>query len=231
MPYLVARRQLVLPGELLADGDYSVGRNAYKEGGKVYASVVGLSNVEARTVSVVALKGCYIPMVGDLVIGKVIDLRLSGWVMDINSPYTAVLSTSEAFGRAFNSRKDEMTDFLDIGDLVVAKVAAFDRTRDAALTIRGSGLGKISEGHIVKITPTKIPRVIGRRGSMVSLLQRETGCQVTVGQNGLILVSGRSPEAEAAVIQAIYTIEQEAHTTGLTDKIAQLLRQRSVMRS
>lgn len=229
MPYLIERRQLVMPGELLAEGDYSAGKNTYREGSKVYASLVGLSNAAGRTVYVVALRGCYMPVPGDLVIGKVIDLRLGGWVMDVNAPYTAVLPTSEAFGRTFNSRKDEMTDFLDIGDLAVAKVVVFDRTRDAVLTIRESGLGKISDGHIVKITPTKIPRVIGRRGSMVGLLQRETGCHITIGQNGLILVSGRNPEAEAAAIQAIYTVEREAHTTGLTDKIAQLLKERKVI--
>ena len=149
--------------------------------------------------------------------------------MDINAPYAAILPTSEAFGRMFNSRRDEMTDFLDVGDLVVAKVVAFDRTRDPVLTIRESGLGKISEGHIVKITPTKIPRVIGHRGSMIGLLQRETGCHITIGQNGLILVSGKNPEEEAAAIRAIHTIEQEAHTMGLTDKIAQLLKEKKVI--
>ncbi|MEM2094695.1 MAG: exosome complex RNA-binding protein Rrp4, partial [Candidatus Bathyarchaeia archaeon] len=185
---MTVQRRLVLPGELLADGDYVAGKNAYKQGNRVYASVVGLSNVDGKTVSVVALKGCYVPAVGDLVIGEVVDIRLSGWIVDINSPYAAVLPASEAFGKSFNSKKDEMTDFLDIGDIIVAKVAVFDRTRDAVLTIRGGGLGKVSEGHIVKITPTKVPRVIGRKGSMVSLLQRETGCNITVGQNGLILV-------------------------------------------
>jgi len=229
LPYLIDRRQLVMPGELLAEGDYSAGKNTYREGNRFYASLVGLSNVAGRTIYVVALRGCYMPVPGDIAIGKVIDLRLGGWIMDINAPYAAILPTSEAFGRMFNSRKDEMTDFLDVGDLVVAKVVAFDRTRDPVLTIRESGLGKISEGHIVKINPTKIPRVIGRRGSMIGLLQKETGCHITIGQNGLILVSGKNPEDEAAAIRAIHTIEQEAHTTGLTDKIAQLLKEKKVI--
>jgi len=229
LPYLIDRRQLVMPGELLAEGDYSAGKNTYREGNKVYASLVGLNNVAGRTIYVVAFRGCYMSVPGDLVIGKVVDLRLGGWIVDINSPYPAILPTSEAFGRIFNSRKDEMTDFLDVGDLVVAKVIAFDRTRDPVLTIRESGLGKISEGHIMKIMPTKIPRVIGHRGSMIGLLQKETGCHITIGQNGLILVSGKNPEAEAAAVRAIYTIEQEAHTAGLTDKVAQLLKEKKVI--
>jgi len=117
-----------------------------------------------------------------------------------------------------------MTDFLDIEDMVLAKVIAFNRTRDPILTIRESGLRKIIQGHIIKITPTKIPRLIGRKGSMVNMLKRETGCQIIIGQNGLILVSGKNPELEALAILAINTVEKNAHTLGLTDRISNLLK-------
>lgn len=224
MPRLVDKRELVTPGELLAEGDYNAGKNTYQEGGRIYASRLGLSGHVGRNVYVVALKGCYIPAVGDLVIGKIVDMRLNGWMVDINSPYTAMLFTSDALGRSFNSRRDSMSDFLDIGDLVLAKVSVFDRTRDPTLTIRESGLGKVTQGHVVKIMPTKIPRVIGRRGSMINMLKRETDCHITIGQNGLVLVSGRRPELEALAIQAIRMIERDAHTVGLTDRIGEILR-------
>lgn len=224
MPYFVDSRELVTPGELLAEGDYNAGRNTYREGDRVYASRLGLVGHVGRNVYVVALRGCYIPAVGDLVIGKIVDMRLNGWVADINAPYTAMLFTSDALGRSFNSRRDSMSDFLDIGDLVLAKVNAFDRTRDPTLTIRESGLGKVTQGHVIKIMPTKIPRVIGSRGSMINMLKRNTDCHITVGQNGLVLVSGRNPELQALTIQAIRTIEREAHTAGLTDRISEILR-------
>jgi exosome complex component RRP4 len=164
------------------------------------------------------------PIVGDLVIGKVIDMKLSGWIIDINAPYSAILFTSDAFDRSFNARKDEMSDFLKVGDLIFAKVNAFDRTRDPILTIRDQGLGKVNRGRVIKITSTKIPRLIGRKGSMVNMVKRETGCQITIGQNGIVLVSGKNPELEALAILAIRTIEKNAHTLGLTDKISKLLK-------
>ena len=56
------------------------------------------------------------------------------------------------------------------------------------------------------------------------MVKRETGCQITIGQNGLVLVSGKNVEEEALAILAIRTIEKNAHTLGLTDKISKLLK-------
>jgi exosome complex component RRP4 len=224
MEYLVKKRQLVIPGELLAEGDYKAGKNTYQEDKKIYASLIGLANNIGKNVFVVAIKTSYMPIVGDLVVGKVIDMKLSGWIVDINAPYSAMLFTSDAFDRSYDARKNEMSDFLKIGDLVIAEINAVDRTRDPILTIRDKGLGRVNRGHIIKITPTKIPRLIGRKGSMVNLLKRETGCQITIGQNGLVLVSGKTLELEELAIHAICTIEKEAHTLGLTDKISKLLK-------
>jgi len=164
------------------------------------------------------------PVVGDLVIGKVVETRLGAWNVDINAPYVGVLFTSEAFGRSFNSKRDEMTSMLDTGDLIVAKIISFERTRDPMLTIREPGLGRITRGHVIKISPTKVPRLIGKKGSMITLLKRETSCQIMIGQNGYVLVSGAKPELEALAILAINTIEKNAHTTGLTDRISELIK-------
>jgi len=223
LPYIIEKREFVTPGELLAEGDFNAGKNTYREGGKIYASRLGLVNHVGKNVYIVALKGAYMPSSGDLIIGKVIDMRLSGWIVDISAPYTAMLFTSDAMGRSFNARRDEMTDYLDVGDLVLAKVFAVDRTRDPVLSVRENGLGKITHGHVIKILPAKIPRVIGKKGSMINLVKRETDSYITIGQNGLILVSGRKPEMEALAIKAIHMIEEDAHITGLTDRVSEML--------
>jgi exosome complex component RRP4 len=110
------------------------------------------------------------------------------------------------------------------GDLIIAKVVAYNRTRDPLLTIGEPSLGKVTRGQIVEVTPAKIPRLIGRQGSMISMLKRETGCHITLGQNGLVLVSGRTPEDEQLAISAIRKIDQEAHTSGLTDRVTKMIR-------
>lgn len=224
LPTFYERKEIVTPGDLLAEDDYVAGDNTYKEDGKIYAMRVGLVEYDDRKVFVVALKAFYVPCVGDTVIGKVVEVGLGSWIIDIRAPYPAVLRASDAFNRPFKPQRDDMLSILDVGDLVMAKIVAYDRTRAPLLTIREPDLGKVERGQIVEVTPTKIPRVIGRKGSMITMLKQETNCQITVGQNGVILVSGRSPKDEQLAIMAIRKIEEEAHTSGLTDRVTQMVR-------
>ncbi|MCK5562926.1 RNA-binding protein [Candidatus Bathyarchaeota archaeon] len=224
MPVFYERRQLVTPGDLLAENDYLAGENTFKENGKIYATRVGLVNYENRNIYVMALKSFYFPMVGDTVIGKVIDVSLIGWMIDVKAPYRALLRASDVLERSFRPQRDDLPSMFDVGDIIIANIVASDRTRGPLLTIREPGLGKITRGQITEITPTKIPRLIGKKGSMISIIKKETGCQVFVGQNGSIIVSGKSPEDERLAIMAIHKIEQEAHTSGLTDRVAEMIR-------
>jgi len=224
LPTFYERREIVTPGDLLAEDDYVAGDNTYKEDGKIYAMRVGLVEYDDRKVFVVALKAFYVPSVGDIVIGKVVEVGLGAWIIDIRAPYPALLRASDALNRPFKPQRDDMPSILDVGDLVMAKIVAYDRTRAPLLSIREPDLGKVERGQIVEITPTKIPRVIGRKGSMVTMLKQETNCQITVGQNGVILVSGRSPKGEQLAVMAIRKIDEEAHTSGLTDRVTQMVR-------
>jgi exosome complex component RRP4 len=224
MPMFFERRQLVVPGDLLAEGDYIAGENTFRFNSKIYASRIGLVEYEDKKVSVVALRAFYIPRVGDTVIGTVVEVGFNGWVVDINAPYLALLRASEVLNRPFKPQKDDLTQVLDVGDLVVAKIVSYDRTHNPQLSVDEPGLGKITRGQVVKITPTKIPRVIGKKGSMISMIKQETGCHIILGQNGVILITGKSMEDEELAMMAIHKIEEESHTTGLTDRILQMIR-------
>lgn len=224
MPVFFEKKQLVVPGDLLAEGDYVSGDSTYKENGKIYASRLGLVDYDGRRVHVVALKAFYIPAPGDTVIGKVIETTPGGWVIDIKAPHLARLRASDVVERSFKPETTDLPSIFDVGDLIIARVVAYDRTRDPLLTVREPGLGKIMRGQLVAVTPTKIPRVIGRKGSMVSMIKNETGCQLTLGQNGLVLVSGRSPEDERLAVMALHKIEEESHTGGLTDRVTEMIK-------
>jgi exosome complex component RRP4 len=228
MPTFFEKKQLVTPGELLAEGDYLPGDNTYLEENKVYASRIGLVDCENKRVNVVALRAFYVPKVGDLVIGAVIEVGFNGWTVDIKSPYTALLRASDVLSRPFKPQNDELSQVLSAGDLIVAKIASYDRAHDPQLTVSEPGLGKITRGQIMRVTPTKIPRVIGKKGSMISMIKQETNCQIILGLNGVILVTGKSPEDEELAITAIRKIEEESHTTGLTDRITQFLKEQKV---
>jgi len=220
------RRELVVPGDLLAEGDYEPGENVYKEDDKLYATRVGLLELKDDKISVIALRSFYVPKPGDIVIGDVVDVGVSSWAIDIKAPRLAVLRATEVVGRPFRSDKTELTKILNVGDTVIAKVKAYDRTRSPMLTMGEPGLGKIRHGRIVRITPSKVPRLIGKKGSMISMLKRETGCKIVIGMNGVVLVRCKSPEDEELLIEAIEKIERESHVEGLTDRVAEMIRRR-----
>lgn len=223
MPVFYEKKQLVAPGDLLAEGDYVSGDSTYKNNGKIYANRLGLVDYNGKRVHVVALKAFYVPAPGDLVIGKIIETTPGGWVIDIKAPHLARLRASDVVERSFKPETTDLPSIFDVGDLIIAKVIDYDRTRDPILTVREPGLGKIMRGQLIEVTPTKIPRVIGRQGSMVGMIKKETGCQLTIGQNGWILISGRSPEDERLAIMALRKIEAESHTSGLTDRVTEMI--------
>jgi exosome complex component RRP4 len=224
MPTFYEPKQIVTPGDLLAEGDYLAGENTYVENKVIYSSRLGLVEYDNKKVNVVALKGFYIPRIGDLVIGTVIEVGFNGWTIDINAPYKAFLRPSDVLSRPFKPQKDELSEVLNVGDLVVAKIISYDRSHDPQLTVAEPGLGKVTRGQILKITPTKIPRVIGKKGSMITMIKEETGCQIILGLNGVVLITGKTLEGEQAALVAIRKIEEESHTSGLTDRITQMLK-------
>ena len=196
--------------------------------GKLGSARIALSGIWQRAISRFLFRRrrpFYLPRAGDIVIGTVVEVGFNGWTVDIKSPYQAILRASDVLNRQFKPQTDELSQVLNTGDLIVAKIASYDRAHDPQLTVGEPGLGKITRGQILRITPTKIPRVIGRKGSMISMIKQETNCQIILGLNGVILVTGKNLEDEELAISAIRKIEQESHTSGLTDRITQLLKE------
>ena len=80
---------------------------------------------------------------------------------------------------------------------------------------------KLPEGHLEHISPVKVPRLIGKKNSMINMIASACGCDMVVGRNGSIFVSHKGNHELARV--AIRMIEEQAHTAGLTDRVAALL--------
>jgi exosome complex component RRP4 len=76
---LVDEKEIVVPGELVAEGmDYIPAVGTFREGDKIVSSLLGLVNLSGRLIKVIPLSGRYIPKSGDVVIGKVADIGFSG---------------------------------------------------------------------------------------------------------------------------------------------------------
>ena len=210
----VEDKNLVIPGQILADDEYYPGRGTFKENGKVCSSLIGLVSLRNKKIRVIPLKSKYVPKKGDVVIGKINDVRFSMWDVDINSPYSGILPAFEVFGRD----KKELNKVYDVGDVLFLRVIDVDEVKKAKLGLKGRGLGKFKGGIIVDISPTKVPRLIGKKGSMINMIKNKTNCKIVVGQNGLVWVKGNE-DMEQLTREIIHTIEVEAHTSGLTNKI------------
>lgn len=215
---LVEDRVVVVPGEILAKGiDYLPGENTYRRDEAIYAKVLGLTSVAGRVIKITPLAGPYLPKPGDRIISKVIDITMSGWRIDTNTAYSAMLNVRDASNR-FIKKEEDLSKILAIDDYVVVVITNVTSQRLIDVSMRDPGLRKVEGGRIIKINCQKVPRVIGKKASMITLIKEKTGCEITVGQNGLVWVKG-TPEGELKAEKAIKMIEENSHLSGLTEKV------------
>ena len=219
----VKNHEIVIPGDLLAEGSIRYGEGVIRRGNLYYSTIVGLFQDKGDFIQVKALKGKYLPRPGDLVIGMIIEVGLTNWIVDIGSPYSAVLSANNATEKRFDPVKDDARKIFNIGDIILTKIISFDRTRDPQIITNERGLGKLRGGRVMEIEAAHIPRVIGKKGTMINMVKKLTRTQIITGQNGRIWIQGKKTEDELKAIETIKKIELEAHTQGLTDRIREML--------
>ncbi len=218
---MIERKQ-VIPGDVITKGNHRYGPYIEKRGDEYVALRVGLAEVGREGVKLNPLTGPYLPRAEDDVIGKVVDINGFGWVVDINSCFDGFLPASFVFGREFSPSTHDLSGKFKVGDMIGARIESFERSRDPQLSIRGHGYGKVDSGEIVKISPTKVPRLIGRRGAMINLISEKTGTDVRVGQNGVVVVNG-APEGILKAAKAVKMVEEEAHAADLVSKVETFL--------
>jgi len=213
------RREVVVPGEIIASGDNLPGDGTRKEGENIIAERYGLAEKSGKVMRVIPLSGVFIPRRGNVVIGQVSDITFNGWLTDVNAASSAFLPLTEV-PRYLD--KNNLPEFLDIGEFFNAKISNV-KAKGIDLTFEGKGLGKLEGGLIIKINPNKVPRVIGREGSMIRLIKDETNCKITVGQNGIVWIRGDNVEEEILAKKAIMFISDRTFISGLTEKVKEYL--------
>lgn len=211
-------KQLVLPGELLGE-KLRAGEFTYREGESIYSAILGLKMVKNERVTVIPLGGIYNPLAGEHVIGNIIDISASMWMVDIHAPYPALLHATEVPWRVPLGETDK---YLRPGETLYLKVLSVNETKRIQVTMKDHASRKLHGGFVLTIAPSRVPRVIGREGSMITLLKNRSKCRILVGQNGRIWLDG---ERIDMVVKAIRKIEKKAHTEGLTDTVNEYLKE------
>ena len=212
----MTERKVIIPGEVIVEGDnYLPGEGTEKRGNQIVALRYGLAEESNRLVKIIPLSGAYQPRGGNVVIGRVENITFNGWVIDIAAPDNAFLTLTEV-PRYVN--KDGLDEVMDMGDMMIGKIVSINK-RGVDLSIKSRGMGKIEGGLIVKINSNKVPRIIGKEGSMVNLIKEKTGCNITVGQNGLIWIKGDKIENELLAKESIIFIAEKSFLNGLTEEV------------
>jgi exosome complex component RRP4 len=208
-------RKLVIPGETVVSGNaYLPGDGAYRSGEEILASRFGLVEMRDKQVRVIPVSGTYFPRRGNTIIGTVIDVLFNGWLIDFGGSTNAFLSLNEV-PRFVN--RNELHDFLDIGDSLVVKVWD-SKARGVDVSMKMRGFGKIEGGMLFEVNPNKVPRIIGKEGSMVKMIKESAGVSITVGQNGKVWVKSDDIEKELNAKKIVEFVVENSTISGLTDK-------------
>lgn len=217
-------RKIVLPSQILGDTkSKKAGRGTFIENGKIISEKLGIMNANSNYINVIPLKGRYEPTVDDFIIGIVEEPLSAGWLVDINAPSPAFLHVNEV---PWDIEFGDTEKYLNRGESVMAKVSQIDELKKFQITLKDRNLYKIKGGHIIDVEPSRVPRIIGKKGSMIALIKKYIRCRIFVGQNGKIWIDGDTESIER-VLQTIYKIENEAITLGLTNRIEELLKKDS----
>lgn len=205
---------------LAESGELKAGDNTYKDNGNIYALRLGLKDTSRGHVDVTPLSGKrYDAQRGDLIIGTVIEAKPSIWFLDINGAGDVGMHVNDVPWRVDFG---ETTKYLDIGDTALLKVYHVDEQREPQVTMKDRTCRRLEGGMTINIPPSKVPRVIGRRGSMIKMIKNNTDCRLFVGKNGVVWFDGE-PDDVAKVRTAIDMIVDEAHTSGLTERVEAFL--------
>jgi len=196
-------RRIVLPGDKIADGRLNAPNTFSNETG-TYAAVVGMKDDEGRYIP---LENRYRATVGDVVVGMVTDVRHAGYEVDLNLPQGGFIPTRDV----------RLT--LQLGDFVICRVKMVNEVGDVDL----GEVRRLPKGKVIEFPSAKVPRLIGRKSSMISLLKDYTGGDIMVGNNGYVWISENSDMP--LLLKTIKLIERKAHKSGLTDEVANMLAQ------
>jgi exosome complex component RRP4 len=190
-------RKIILPGEKIADARVQV-PGAFNDSQATYASVVGMLDEEGRFIP---MEKKYRPIVDDVVIGMVTDARHAGYDVELNLPNVGFIPARDIRLK------------LELGDFVVCKVREVTETGDMDL----ADVRRLPRGQMVVFPPAKVPRLIGKKLSMINLIKENVG-DILVGNNGYVWISEKADIPLA--IKVVKMIDEGAHFSGLTDRVA-----------
>ncbi|KAK1750848.1 exosome complex component rrp4 [Echria macrotheca] len=181
----------------------------------IISSVAGTLTRTNKLLSVRPLRARYTPEVGDLVVGRIVEVQAKRWRVDVGATQLASLPLSAINLPGGILRKRTETDELQIrsffaeGDLLVAEVQQLYQDGGAGLHTRSLKYGKLRNGVFVAVAGMGGGGGVVRSRRQVWTLDAANGggqVDVILGVNGYVWIS-----------KHVETPETANTTTGITN--------------
>ncbi|OYT35462.1 MAG: RNA-binding protein [Candidatus Aenigmarchaeota archaeon ex4484_52] len=210
-------------GELLKDDlNIIAGQGTWRENSKIFSKYTGFVKEKNNIISVTPLNGVYMPKKDDFVIGQILRVGFNNWSVDINSPFVAMLYLSEL--KEFIKNGDDIENYYRKGDVLYLNISAVTKSKFVNVSMKPTMCKKLYDGLIISVCPTRVKRIIGKSGSMIKLIIQKTGCNILVGQNGLVYLNNGNIDL---AIKTIRFIEKKFLEKNLTKRVEEELNSNS----
>ncbi|PGH12253.1 hypothetical protein AJ80_06767 [Polytolypa hystricis UAMH7299] len=158
----LSRSGIVTPGEVVTDDpQWMRGHGTFTPtttlSSNIIATVAGTVLKTNKLLSVHPLRARYTPEIGDLVVGRIVEVQSRRWKVDVSAPLLAQLPLSAINLPGGILRKRTTADELQIrsffneGDLVVAEVQSVHQDGAASLHTRSLKYGKLRNGVFLAV--------------------------------------------------------------------------------
>ncbi|CAG9783170.1 unnamed protein product [Diatraea saccharalis] len=178
------------PGEVISGvQDFMRGHGTYAEDDCLKASVAGVMQKVNKLICIRPLKSRYVGEIGDVIVGRVLEVQQRRWKVETNSRLDSVLQLSAVNlpGGELRRRSAEdeqmMRKHLQEGDLISAEVQSIFSDGSLSLHTRSLKYGKLPQGTLIKVFPSLVKR---RKNHFHNL---PCGISVIIGNNGYIWIS------------------------------------------
>ncbi|XP_016497446.1 exosome complex component RRP4 homolog [Nicotiana tabacum] len=181
-------------GALKGHGTLDMGKN-------VVATVCGVVERVNKLVYVRSLRARYKPEIGDIIVGRVIEVAPKRWRLEINFSQDAVLMLSSMNLPDGIQRRRTAIDELNMrtifveNDVICAEVRGFQHDGSLHLQARSQKYGKLERGRLLTIPPYLVKR---RKQHFHHLDQY--GVDLILGCNGFIWI-GEHVEVKDAMVE------------------------------
>ena len=203
---------IVTPGEVItADStQFLRGHGTYiDDRGRLVASVAGTVERVNKLISVRPPKARYMGEVGDVVVGRVVEVLQKRWLVDIGGHQHSVLLLTSVNLPGGQQRRRTTEDQLQMrelyveGDLISAEVQNFFHDGSASIHARSLKYGKLLNGQNISVTPALVPRLKQHFVQLKSL-----GVDIILGKNGHIWITvSRENDAAAGKTATVRNVE------------------------